>query len=1336
MTVTINDVNEAASVSLTPTIVDLDEDADTSSPIVVATINVTDDALGSETLSLTGSDAALFEISGSDLRLVAGASLDYETNPTLDVNVEIDDPTIPGDPDDSASFSLTINDVFESPTLVVNPIADTFLSKDNPSFNYGSSTSLVLDKSGGDIGDSRPLLRFDLSGIPVGATITNATLTMQAISGAGTFDIGVYEVTDSWLEGTQDGAAGFPSWDDRENLAPWNGGTYAATAIDTFNATGTGQHGWDITTLAQRWYDGSTTNNGLIIGSEDSGGDTYTYSSREGATPPELQIFYTVANAAPTDISPGSFAIFENIDTTGGMSLGALSATDADAGETFTWLIIGGADETKFSIGGSDELVLTDGVLDRESQDSYSVQVRVLDSANNVYDETITVSVNDLNDNSPVVGPGQSFDVSEFAADSTSIGFVAATDADVGTVFGNWTITSGNGAGIFTIDSSSGELSVLDRTNLDFETDDSHTLGITVSDGVNSSNTETVVINILDENDAPSVALTPVVSSLDEDADTSSAILVANIVVTDDALGSETLSLSGADAGLFEIVGSELRIAAGSALDFETNPSLDVTVNVDDTSIPGSPDGFDSYSITINDANEAPTVTATPVLTSLDEDADTSSAIVVATIVVSDDALGTESLSLSGTDAGLFEIVGNDLRLVAGATLDFETNPSLDVNVDVDDTGIPGSPDDSDALSVSINDVNEAPTLAIAPVVSTLPENTNTASGIRVADLSTTDDALGTNLYTLSGADAAFFELQAGNTELHLRAGVVLDFASNPVLDVTVSVDDAATPANPDDTVTHSITVTNVNNAPTVALTSVVTNLDEDADTSSGIKIADVSISDDAIGTNLLSLSGADAALFELRAGDTELYLRAGAVLDFETNPTLDVSVDVDDAAIPGSPDDSAVHSVSIGDVNEAPTISLVPVFTNLSEDTDTTLAIVVATIDVTDDALGTETFYLSGSDAALFEVVGTGLRVRAGASLDFETNPSLDVQVNADDASIPGSPESADHYSLVIDDANDAPTDIALDDRSVQGNTDAATVGKVAALDPDNVDSHTWTVDDARFEVVAGVLRLTAGQSIDPAAEPTVSLTVTATDQAGTGASVTRVFVIRVEDSRIPGLIPPSLPVETPTTEPDPPDENEDEEADEDGTPGEETPSAGATTPTNSATESGEELQVQIEAAVDFSRRNVSRPEPIDGPLRNSDAVASWNQRNATSSDSSRQAEGDSLSTQRMVIGFPDSIVSAWNDLRNELDNDEMVSTAVVGSSVAVTTGLSVGYVIWLIRGGVLVSSVLSSLPAWQSIDPLPVLNIADSARRDDEDEESLESIVKKSNQTSGAEK
>ena len=67
----------------------------------------------------------------------------------------------------------------------------------------------------------------------------------------------------------------------------------------------------------------------------------------------------------------------------------------------------------------------------------------------------------------------------------------------------------------------------------------------------------------------------------------------------------------------------------------------------------------------------------------------------------------------------------------------------------------------------------------------------------------------------------------------------------------------------------------------------------------------------------------------------------------------------------------------------------------------------------------------------------------------------------------------------------------------------------------------------------------------------------------------------------------------------------------------------------------------------------------------------------------------------------------------------------SVVGSTIVASTGLSVGYVMWLLRGGVLVSSLLSSMPAWRLMDPLPVL--ANTApRTDEEEDDSLESLVK----------
>ncbi len=86
---------------------------------------------------------------------------------------------------------------------------------------------------------------------------------------------------------------------------------------------------------------------------------------------------------------------------------------------------------------------------------------------------------------------------------------------------------------------------------------------------------------------------------------------------------------------------------------------------------------------------------------------------------------------------------------------------------------------------------------------------------------------------------------------------------------------------------------------------------------------------------------------------------------------------------------------------------------------------------------------------------------------------------------------------------------------------------------------------------------------------------------------------------------------------------------------------------------------------------------------------------------------------------------------LRDDVASDIFLDQTVVGSSIAVSTGLSVGYVLWLVRGGVLLSSVLSSLPAWRLVDPLPVLAYVKNRPGDDPEEgESLESLVEKEEQ------
>ena len=120
------------------------------------------------------------------------------------------------------------------------------------------------------------------------------------------------------------------------------------------------------------------------------------------------------------------------------------------------------------------------------------------------------------------------------------------------------------------------------------------------------------------------------------------------------------------------------------------------------------------------------------------------------------------------------------------------------------------------SITVNLTDVNEAPTaVALANATASILENTSTASHIKVADINVTDDALGSNTWALTGADAASFEIVG--SALYLKAGTVLDFESKTSYAVAVTVDDPTVGATPDAT---STTYTlNVSNVPGVTIT-------------------------------------------------------------------------------------------------------------------------------------------------------------------------------------------------------------------------------------------------------------------------------------------------------------------------------------------------------------------------------------------------------------------------------------------------------------------------------------------------------------------------------------
>ncbi|MEM7457396.1 MAG: cadherin domain-containing protein, partial [Planctomycetota bacterium] len=335
----------------------------------------------------------------------------------------------------------------------------------------------------------------------------------------------------------------------------------------------------------------------VVIEVTDSGGLSYTEN---------LTIDVNDLNDRPVDIAPDDFYIDENTDTTGGVSVGTLTATDEDSGETFSYSIAGGPDASHFSIAG-DQLLLDDGVLDNENKPIYRVIIRVTDSGGLTYSEMLTVNVNDLNEAPNDINP-DSFSIDENIDTSggTSVGTLLVTDEDAGDSV-TYSVIGGADAVSFAIGGPGGDQLLLSDGMLDYERKSTYSVTIRATDAGGLSFDETVTVLVNDLNEPPSVSLTNLVSSLPENVGTTAPIRIADIVVSDDALGVANLSLSGPDSGAFEIVGSQLRLRAGVPLDFETKPMFNVSVRVNDPAVGGTPDDVTSHTLTILDANDDPT---------------------------------------------------------------------------------------------------------------------------------------------------------------------------------------------------------------------------------------------------------------------------------------------------------------------------------------------------------------------------------------------------------------------------------------------------------------------------------------------------------------------------------------------------------------------------------------------------------------------------------------------------------------------------------------------------------------------------------------------------------
>ena len=227
-----------------------------------------------------------------------------------------------------------------------------------------------------------------------------------------------------------------------------------------------------------------------------------TVSDAAGGDTGSLQSWCLMPVTGPLNTVPvvddQGFAIDEN--SANGTAVGTVVASDADPGDVLSYSVTGGSGQAAFALdSNTGEITVTDNAaLDFEATPSFTLQVSVSDGQDNDT-ATITIDLNDVNE-APSV-ENQSFAIDENSANGTVVGSIAASDPDAGATLG-FSVTGGSGQTAFAVDPSSGEITVADAAQLDFEASGNLALQVEVTDG-EFSDAATVQIDLNDVDETP-----------------------------------------------------------------------------------------------------------------------------------------------------------------------------------------------------------------------------------------------------------------------------------------------------------------------------------------------------------------------------------------------------------------------------------------------------------------------------------------------------------------------------------------------------------------------------------------------------------------------------------------------------------------------------------------------------------------------------------------------------------------------------------------------------------------------------------------------------------------
>ncbi|KIU99847.1 RTX toxin [Vibrio parahaemolyticus] len=465
---------------------------------------------------------------------------------------------------------------------------------------------------------------------------------------------------------------------------------------------------------------------------------------------------------------------------------------------------------------------------------------------------------------------------------------------------------------------------------------------------------------------------------------------------------------------------------------------------------------------------------------------------------VDGDKLSIESASVP-KEQGTVEVVNGKLVFTPAENF----NGDAEITYTVTD----GQLTDEAKVTVTVNPVNDAPTIKVDAVESITEDAVSTdtvVAALTVRDTDTPEDQLAVSLENNSNG---YFVLVGNEVQL-TQAGV--DAVNNDELNlkyltISASVSDGVNPTAND---SDSLIVNRVNDAPTIKVDAVESITEDAVSTDTVVATLTVRDTDTPEDQLTVSLENNSNGYFVLVGNEVKLT-QAGvdAVNNDELNlKDLTISASVSDGVNPTASDSD---SLIVNRVNDAPTIK-VDAVESITEDavnTDTVVAaLTVRDTDTPEDQL---TVSLENNSNGYFVLVGNEVKLTQ-AGVDAVNNDELNLKDLTISASVSDgvNPTANDSDSLIVNRVNDAPTvENAIADQELSEDFATYTIDLNDAF-KDSDSALNFSVS-GNSNVLVSIENGIA--TISPTADwnGSETLTFTATDPSGESISQTVNFTV-----------------------------------------------------------------------------------------------------------------------------------------------------------------------------------------------------------------------------------